>query len=74
MIFRLLAMEKRGWNFFFRLLVIFRQFLRSQHGFNFGLKIALKSIFCLGWPPGGLREPFWSDFGSILAAPGASPA
>ena len=28
----------------------------------------------LGWPPGGLREAFWSDLGSILAAPGASPA
>ena len=27
-----------------------------------------------GRRPGGLREPFWSDFGSILAAPGASPA
>ena len=46
MIFRLLAMEKRVWNCFFRLLVIFRQFLRSQHGLNFGLKMALKSILC----------------------------
>ena len=45
-IFRLLAIEKRSWKFFFRLLVIFRQFLGSQHGLNFGLKMALKSIFC----------------------------
>ena len=28
----------------------------------------------LGWPPGGLREPFWSDVVSILGVPGASRA
>ena len=44
-IFRLLAIENRVPKFF-RLLVIFTQFGGSQHGLNFGLKMALKSIFC----------------------------
>ena len=69
-IFRLLAIEKLSWNFFFRVLVDFRQFLGSQNGLNFDLKMALKSSFCWdglreasGRPPGAILERFWLDFG-----------
>ena len=53
-IFRLLAIEKLSWNFFFRVLVDFRQFLGSQHGLNFDLKMALKSILGV---PGPISPP-----------------
>ena len=51
-------MEKRVWKLFLRLLVDFRQFLASQHGLNFGLKMALDALLAatLG-PHGAQRRP-----------------
>ena len=69
MIFRLLAMEKRVWIFFLRLWVDFRKFLASQHGLNFGLKMALDALLAatLG-PHGAQRRP-----GGLQALVGCPP-
>ena len=66
MIFRLLAIENRVPNYFLGLLVDFLQFLGSQNGLIFDLKMALKSIFCSkGDSDSIFRLPraFWSLFG-----------
>ena len=56
MIFRLLAIEKLSWKFFFRLLVDFRQFLASQHGLNFGLKMAIDALLAATLGPHGAQR------------------
>ena len=75
MIFRLLAIEKLSWKFFFRVLVIFRQFfafkraptwLQKSRSGGGGAGTA-GAISAPRGPPEASRRPFGRHFAPILA-------